>query len=126
MLLRENPLSSLSEDAHSTHTHTYTQGVRYKTVRVPSADNVPRLLLPDGRVICARELEFLHLADEIFPRSTPLWPAASARDIEEMVRSFAEAVGKHLVCYDDGDQLHELLDECRRRDPRDRTYVERV
>ena len=33
------------------------------------------------------------------------------------VHSFAEALGEHLICYDDGEQRHEFLDECRCRSP---------
>ena len=28
------------------------------------------------------------------------------------VRAFSDALGEHLVCYDDGEQRHELLDKC--------------
>ena len=41
-----------------------------------------------------------------------VWWEEDAAWYSGQVRSFGEALGEHLVCYDDGEQVHEALDEC--------------
>jgi len=69
----------------------------------------------DGDVSMAVKQSARQLGDRLVGLRVSVWWEEDEMWYRGKVRSFGDALGEHLVCYDDGEQRQETLDECRWR-----------
>ena len=93
------PGSDLAPPSNSEHSRSE------KALRCRGDDEPPAV----GAATSARQL-----GRSLVGSRVSVWWEDDCKWYDGAVRDFCDALGEHLICYDDGEQQQEMLDECRR------------